>query len=641
MIIMNSIYPFISSNFDPMDIDVDDWLEKELLQWLSDPLASGNKEEGARRIREFAATINLDQLGVTSLPLAVWQSSFNLTDQEIDKFKTVIFEIGLQRWLADPNVTGNKEEAVRRLRECKLDLNGLELNSLPSIMWQTTVDEHNLSEQEQITLQNFAFEVELERWFRDPDVTGDKEEAVRRIKEARNTLNLDELMLNKLPVVIGQMKELKSLSVSRNQLTSLPPLPNLEELNLSYNAFQSVPPEAKQIPKVSIDHNNLSEEELNEFEMQKWLSDPSAVGNKEEAAHRIKEAVERLNLDGLGLNKLPSLIGRIKGLKSLSAAHNQLTTLPREIGELHNLQELDLASNPLEILPPEIWQLAELKPLPLLKALNHKVTIVDRQLFREGGYGYIYQVNEIALNAIQRVKVDLVMKVPKAERGTAAAIRSEIAFIHELHNRLTPEEGKKVFPDVQDVIFQRNNCYLMEGFEGNLVDLLLNDPPSLEQKVEIAGQLIEQMALFSKNKVIYTDIKPENVLYRDHQAFFSDFGSCTFVVKGRPIKGIRTGMFTCKNDHYLDDIDDLCKHQARGLGLLLCMLISGKGVPFNKEYTFDQLSNYFYQNNPLQIMHGHSLYRTIEGMLGLGSGPQLTPVQAWEEFNKNRGTYVF
>ena len=106
---------------------------------------------------------------------------------------------------------------------------------------------------------------------------------------ALEELNLDGNLLVTLPPEIGQLSSLKKLSLNRNMLTALPPefrqLSNLEMLNLSMNRFRQYPPE----------------------------------------------------------------INAIAGLNTLDLGDNQLKSLPPEIDQLTQLRNLYLAQNELGV----------------------------------------------------------------------------------------------------------------------------------------------------------------------------------------------------------------------------------------------------------------------------------------------------
>src|SRR5205809_805631 len=67
-----------------------------------------------------------------------------------------------------------------------------------------------------------------------------------------------------------------------------------------------------------------------------------------------------LDLEGLGLTRLPPEIGKLANLTKLYLGNNQLRTLPPEIVQLANLKQLAFDNNLLSTLPLEIGQLANL-----------------------------------------------------------------------------------------------------------------------------------------------------------------------------------------------------------------------------------------------------------------------------------------
>lgn len=92
-------------------------------------------------------------------------------------------------------------------------------------------------------------------------------------------------------------------------------------------------------------------------------------GRAKEAADLITNAFyedsESLSLVDFRLSSLPSEIGQLFNLKSITLSSNRLGSLPAEIGQLSKLKYLYLISNQLSSIPPEIGQLCELKELIL------------------------------------------------------------------------------------------------------------------------------------------------------------------------------------------------------------------------------------------------------------------------------------
>lgn len=136
-------------------------------------------------------------------------------------------------------------------------------------------------------------------------------EAVNRIETClryngeSKFLDLGGLGLTEVPVEVGKLRSLQTLSLANNLLTQLPPeIGDLESLQFLYL------------------HNN-------------------------------------------NLTKLPPAIGRLTSLRQLTVSTNNLTVLPPEIGNLNALTALHLRSNNLNSLPIEISRLGRLRELYL------------------------------------------------------------------------------------------------------------------------------------------------------------------------------------------------------------------------------------------------------------------------------------
>lgn len=114
-------------------------------------------------------------------------------------------------------------------------------------------------------------------------------------------------------------------------------------------------------------NNNIFEE------LTAWIEDNNAMGNKIEAAKRIKTAFDNnfeiLDLSLLELTSIPSCIGRLDKLKILDLNYNKLNCLPSTIGRLSKLERLFIRNNELTTLPVEIDKLSSLTVLEL--GTNH------------------------------------------------------------------------------------------------------------------------------------------------------------------------------------------------------------------------------------------------------------------------------
>lgn len=155
------------------------------------------------------------------------------------------------------------------------------------------------------------------------DTLGNKYKYADNINNIDNTveaLNLSYQKLLNFPAKIWELKNLKILKISSNDLESLPPeigkLTKLTWLDLYHNKLTDLPAEIWELTN---------------------LTTLCLTGNK--------------------LTSLPSGIGRLTNLTELYLDYNELTSLPAEIGELTNLTTLSL---PFTNLPPEIWKLTNL-----------------------------------------------------------------------------------------------------------------------------------------------------------------------------------------------------------------------------------------------------------------------------------------
>ncbi len=204
--------------------------------------------------------------------------------------------------------------------------------------------------------------------------------------------------LTTLPAEIGELAALKSLDLSFNHLTALPPeigqLAALQDLRLMSNALTALPPEIgglADLNTLDLGGNELTQlpQEMVQLVALENLNLGIGVGiEKIDSLDIGKLALETLLTDGFedgitgylaGLvlrmmkpcynqfTTLPPVVCRLSNLQRLSLCGNSLTTLPSEIGQLTALKSLDLSENRLTDLPPAIGRLTSLEYLDLRK----------------------------------------------------------------------------------------------------------------------------------------------------------------------------------------------------------------------------------------------------------------------------------
>ncbi len=150
-------------------------------------------------------------------------------------------------------------------------------------------------------------------------------------------LSLSGCGISKIPPEIGNLKDLTFLDLFYNNITELPKeignLTNLTMLGLLSNNISTLPSEIGNLTKLTtlyLDNNNIA-------------ALPTEIGN-----------LSNLNYIDLSFNKIENLppgIGRLKRLGSLKLRDNKLSNLPDELCNLDSLSYLTLSNNSLQQLP--------------------------------------------------------------------------------------------------------------------------------------------------------------------------------------------------------------------------------------------------------------------------------------------------
>ena len=192
-------------------------------------------------------------------------------------------------------------------------------------------------------------------------------------------LSLRHNQLTQLPPEIGQLTNLRWLSLYKNQFTGpvlseIGQLTKLENLDLSHNQLTQLPPEIGQL-------TNLQYLDLESNQLTGPI--PPEIGQLTNLKYLLLEFNQ---LTG----SIPPEIGQLTNLKTLHIYSNQLTgPIPTHLDQLTNLAGLDLSGNQLTgPLPPEISQLTNLYFLEL--SCNALTGPIPSEILRLTRLGRLY-----------------------------------------------------------------------------------------------------------------------------------------------------------------------------------------------------------------------------------------------------------
>lgn len=168
-------------------------------------------------------------------------------------------------------------------------------------------------------------------------------------------LNLSNNILEEIPEILASLTNLQKLDVSNNRLIkvshNIAHLSSLTQLILKNNQLSEEGLPKDMLEMRSLRTLNLSGNELTCIPPQ--LFDLASLRNLFLGANKISQIT-------------PSII-RLRRLRQLYLGGNRLETLPTEIGELTNLQGFQLSDNRLRRLPESVCNLRKLQCLHLHK----------------------------------------------------------------------------------------------------------------------------------------------------------------------------------------------------------------------------------------------------------------------------------
>ena len=221
---------------------------------------------------------------------------------------------------------------------------------------------------------NWLTDAPLGYWY---GVTTDEEGRVTEITLGHNRLT------GHLPVELGRLDRLKTLSVRVNQVSGTIPttlfnLPNLQGLFLSNNRFSgTIPPEIGNLASIKIIHIGETYMEgpippemgrLSNLEVLYLDDNELTLPSKTLAELGSLENLQALGLSSLGLTgEFPREFANLSNLRQLRLWNNEYSgTIPAELSSLRNMESLQLGRNRLSgEIPPELATLPDLQLLDL------------------------------------------------------------------------------------------------------------------------------------------------------------------------------------------------------------------------------------------------------------------------------------
>ncbi|CAD5228080.1 unnamed protein product [Bursaphelenchus okinawaensis] len=196
---------------------------------------------------------------------------------------------------------------------------------------------------------------------------------VIKAKKTLEELNLSVNSIETLPPELFKCIRLKKLDISENKIKNVPDeideLTDLMVLNLSKNDLMNLPETiGKCVNMVSL---NLSNNMLSLSKCVMNLTQLTSLNISETATAALPAEIDQLvNLQHLDASQcdmscLPNSIVRLSKLKVLDLCENHITELPERMDNLVSLESLDLRTNFLTRIPESLLQCKELQTLDL------------------------------------------------------------------------------------------------------------------------------------------------------------------------------------------------------------------------------------------------------------------------------------
>jgi serine/threonine protein kinase len=164
--------------------------------------------------------------------------------------------------------------------------------------------------------------------------------------------------------------------------------------------------------------------------------------------------------------------------------------------------------------------------------------------------------------------------------------------------------GKKNHPGYKHIVHivssEKNKegwDIIMDLYEGNLLDLIIQQKMNEEIVIELAKQISLGLAFMDEHQIAHCDLKPENILYKlietNYHFAISDFGSCIQKGKYKEIHRIQTSKYRCVENMIGIPIIGSCDMPS--LGAILYEALTGK-------YLFNYVDDFQYVQYVLDLI---------------------------------------
>lgn len=160
-----------------------------------------------------------------------------------------------------------------------------------------------------------------------------------------------------MPEFYGRLTNLRTLDLGHNQLTAVPDLSALEQLEILYlheNALRELPALPRSLTYLNISENPLATIVLGELPALIELRMLDLGLSTFPAA--TLPALRELHLRRNAFTSIPEVVRSFRELRLLDLRANQLTSVPDWIVELPRLEKLDLRWNEVYDPPPGLLE---------------------------------------------------------------------------------------------------------------------------------------------------------------------------------------------------------------------------------------------------------------------------------------------